>query len=99
MYKDIIHFFVLSCHKVTYLMEKQRHTKLLFKERIQLKLHLSLCGYCAGYSKEADFIDLAIRRVIREKCNVSENGFSEVELQRFRKHILSRIADKEAGEK
>ena len=99
MYKDFIHIFVLSCHKATYLLEKHRHIKLSFKELLQLKIHLSLCGYCAGYAKEADFIDSAIRKIAEQNNYASGKGFSDEELQRIRERILSEIMNNGIEEK
>ena len=41
--KGIIHLFVLSCEKATFLVEKQLYTSLLPLERLQLRIHLSIC--------------------------------------------------------
>lgn len=78
MYKRIIHLFVLSCEKATFLIEKQLHTTLSPLEKLQLRTHLSLCKYCTTYKVKAIFLDklLADERT----ANESDHVFSEEEV-------------------
>lgn len=91
MYKDFIHFFVLSCQKATYLLEKRTHGKLNLIERIQLKLHLSICGHCARYEKEAKLIDKAIREVIKEQNEKELHLFTEAELKQAKERMVKQV--------
>lgn len=78
MYKKIIHVFVLSCKKATFLIEKQLHTPLSSLEKLQLSTHLSLCKYCTAYKYKAVFLDklMAGERTMEE----SHYSFSEQEV-------------------
>ncbi|MGL4851941.1 MAG: hypothetical protein ACRC3Z_04765 [Phocaeicola sp.] len=91
MYKDFIHFFVLSCQKATYLLEKRNHTRLTVLEKWQLKLHLSICGYCAGYDKEARLIDEAIRKVAEEGKEKGNRKFSHLEVEEFKQRTVKKV--------
>ena len=51
--KQLIHFFVLSCRKATELIEKKIYFKLSLIEKIQLRLHMSLCDACVKYKKQS----------------------------------------------
>jgi predicted anti-sigma-YlaC factor YlaD len=78
MYKRIIHLFVLSCEKATFLIEKQLHVSLSPLEKLQLRVHLSLCEYCRAYKDKAIFMDklLADERTMNE----SNHLFTEQEV-------------------
>lgn len=67
MYKDFIHLFILSCSKASFLIEKQFHTRLSCVERLQLNLHLWICGSCNQYHTDAAIIDKTIRDIA--KCD------------------------------
>ncbi len=50
----------LSCLKASELVEKKIHFQLSFKEKIQLKLHKSMCEACKVYEKQSNFIEKGI---------------------------------------
>jgi len=50
----------LSCLKASELVEKKMHFKLSFTEKMQLKLHKSMCGACRVYEKQSNFIEKGI---------------------------------------
>ena len=85
MYKDFIHIFVLSCTKATYLLEKKLHRKLNFIEKIQLRIHLSLCTNCTDYNKKAELLDLLTKVSVKENDNKSI--FSPTEIENFKKKV------------
>ena len=45
-------FIYLTCKKATYLMSKQEEGKLTPVEKIQLRLHLSVCRFCERFRKQ-----------------------------------------------
>lgn len=63
-----MNILVLSCKKATELIEKRSMTKLNILDRIQLKMHLSMCKACNQYSKQSEFIDLAINKAMNNKA-------------------------------
>lgn len=87
MYKRIIHLFVLSCEKATLLIEKQLHTSLSPLEKLQLRIHLSLCKYCTAYKHKALFLDklMADKRTIDESSRL----FSEQEISNLKEKFKS----------
>lgn len=89
MYKRIIHLFVLSCEKATFLIEKQLHASLSPLEKLQLRVHLSLCKYCTAYKYKAIFLDklLADERTMKE----SNQQFSEQEVNGLKEKFKSVI--------
>lgn len=89
MYKRIIHLFVLSCEKATFLIEKQLHASLSPLEKLQLRAHLSLCKYCTAYKYKAIFLDklLADERTAKE----NDHLFSEQEVGNLKEKFKSAI--------
>lgn len=71
-----MNILVLSCKKATELIEKRSMTKLNILDRIQLKIHLSMCKACNQYSKQSEFIDLAINKAINNKAMKTEESTS-----------------------
>ncbi len=45
----------LSCERATFLMSKKEEGKISLKERLQLRLHLSLCDFCTRFQKQTSF--------------------------------------------
>lgn len=45
----------LSCKQATFLMSKKEEGKISLKERIQLRLHLSLCDFCTRFKQQTGF--------------------------------------------
>lgn len=91
MLKNIIHLFVLSCRKATYLMEKRMNSRLSVIEKWQLWLHLRICKGCSCYEKEAEIIDKAMRRLSDDGESRSHNAFSDEELVEAKKKIKNRV--------
>lgn len=48
---------MLSCKKATSLIEKRSLIGLSFKEKVQLKMHKSMCDACSNYEKQSSTID------------------------------------------
>jgi hypothetical protein len=55
--RKLMNLFVLSCRKVTELIEKETVVKLSFKEKVQLNVHKSMCDACSLYEKQSKKID------------------------------------------
>ena len=51
----IFKFIYLSCKRATFLMSKKEEGKLMPLEKIQLKLHLNICGFCSRFEKQTKF--------------------------------------------
>ena len=58
--KKLMHILFLSCLKATELIEKNMQFRLSSVERIQLKVHKSMCDACRNYEKQNIFIEKAI---------------------------------------
>ncbi|MBL8511694.1 MAG: zf-HC2 domain-containing protein [Betaproteobacteria bacterium] len=52
---------MLSCKEATRLLSEAKDRDLELGERIQLRIHLSICIGCNRYQRQLDFISLACR--------------------------------------
>lgn len=51
----------LSCLKATQLIEKKFYVKLKLSEKLQLKLHKTMCKACSNFDKQSAFIENAFK--------------------------------------
>lgn len=82
--KKIMHFFFLSCYKATELIEKKLHIKLSFKEKMQLKIHKSMCSACRLYDKQSIVIDDALKK---------KHKITKVNIEELKLSIKEKISD------
>lgn len=52
---------MLSCKEVTHLLSDGQDRKLTMTERINLKIHLTMCKGCSNYRKQMEFLHEACR--------------------------------------
>lgn len=74
--QKLFKFLFLSCLKATELIEKQMQFKLSLTERLQLKVHKSMCEACRVYEKQSDFIEKGIS--MRKPPKASEQNIEEL---------------------
>jgi len=84
--KKVMHILFLSCLKATELIEKKLHFKLLFKEKLQLKIHKMMCDACTNYEKQS----LLIEEGIAKQANKAEREIS-FDMKEFEKSILAKL--------
>ncbi len=84
--KKIMHILFLSCLKATELIEKKMYFNLSFGERLQLKLHKSMCGACSNYEKHNILIEKAIANLEN-----SEPEKVERDLDGLKNSVLEKI--------
>ena len=56
----LMNLLMLSCKKATLLIEKRQGFSLSIKEKMQVKLHASMCNACRSYEKQNSVINGAI---------------------------------------
>ena len=57
----MMNWLMLSCIKSTELMEKESIVGLSRKEKLQLRLHTSMCDGCRAYQKQSALIDKLLK--------------------------------------
>lgn len=55
--RKLMHILMLSCRKATGLIEKRSLVGLSWKEKVQLRLHKSMCDACTAYEKQSRLLD------------------------------------------
>ncbi len=81
-----MHILFLSCLKATELIEKKIHFNLSFGERLQLRMHKSMCNACNTYEKQ----NLLIERAILNLENIEPEKV-ESDLDGLKKSVLEKI--------
>ncbi|MCD4696773.1 MAG: hypothetical protein K8S16_11090 [Bacteroidales bacterium] len=84
--KKLMHILFLSCLKATELIEKKMHFKLSIREKMQLRIHKSMCNACSNYEKQDFLIEMGIAR----QENIETNK-TEIDIDIFKKSILDKI--------
>lgn len=63
--KNLMMKMMISCEHATHLIDKEQYTKISFKEKFDLKLHLMTCKFCRLYKVESHIINGAIEQVFK----------------------------------
>lgn len=53
---------MLSCKETTYRLSEAQDRDLSLSEKLQLKMHLAMCGGCRNFSKQMNFLRAACQR-------------------------------------
>ncbi|MDP2134552.1 MAG: zf-HC2 domain-containing protein [Sulfuritalea sp.] len=53
---------MLSCKETTQRLSEAQDRDLSLSEKLQLKMHLAMCGGCRNFSRQMDFLRLACKR-------------------------------------
>lgn len=67
---------MLPCKKASELIDKKQIGQLTFKEKIQLKMHVSMCSICAMYEKQSSIIH---HLIIKNAQKTKELDLNKVE--------------------
>lgn len=73
-----------TCQEITEGIEKANFKRLTVKERLEIKLHLSICSHCKQYSKDSKILD----RMLKKRFITSQKfTFSKEEKEALKKKI------------
>ena len=61
--KSIMNLLFLSCKKATEIIEKKKVVVLSFKEKVQLRIHKSICKACTSYERQSIIIDTSLKNL------------------------------------
>ena len=84
MMRKIMHLLFLSCLKASKLIEKDLHIKLGFREKLQLRLHKTMCHTCNRYGKQSVLIEKGIRDLQKREAIL-------VDFKKLEEHIILKI--------
>lgn len=54
-----------SCKEVSELVSQSLDRKLSLRERLGVRLHVAMCGMCATYRRQIEFMHEAVRQLSR----------------------------------
>ncbi|MFI5148235.1 MAG: hypothetical protein ACHQRM_00765 [Bacteroidia bacterium] len=63
--KKLMHLFMLSCLKVSQLIEKKQVLGLSRMEKMGLAMHLSMCDACTAYQQQSLYMDRILKAHFR----------------------------------
>lgn len=69
--QKIMNMMVNSCKKTTELIDKQQITSLTAKEKMQLKVHKTMCKTCSAYEHQSKVIDNIISKWFNGKSKTN----------------------------
>lgn len=79
-----MHLLFLSCLKASELIEKDLHLKLGLREKLQLRLHKTMCHTCNRYGKQSTLIEKGIRDLQKKEA-------ISVDFKKLEEHIILKI--------
>ena len=65
----LMNAILLSCREATRIAAEKAFRKLGLREKVQLKMHKTVCHYCRKFDEQNEFIDLAVHRHIEKNQN------------------------------
>ncbi len=90
--RKLMNILMLSCKKATELMEKELHFKLNRLEKIQLRMHTSMCNACSAYQKENKVMENALKTHIAS-VDKNENLSKAMLSDEFKKSLIKSLKD------
>lgn len=85
MFEKPMNAIMLSCVKATQLMELREFCPLTLVEKIQLRMHVSLCLGCRNYMKQTKLIDELLRRAFKTAPVANTDELEAVIVSSFNK--------------
>jgi hypothetical protein len=61
---------IYNCEKATFLIDKRMESKITFRERIELRIHLIQCDVCKLYIKQSEKINEMIKSLLKTPAGV-----------------------------
>ncbi len=92
---DLIAYRLPPCDVITEQLSKARLGKLSLKERILVRLHLTVCDWCTNYKKQIGIIDRTLEKLPKEYGDEAEVKFTLPD--DARKRILSNLKDSDSN--
>jgi hypothetical protein len=77
---------MLNCKEASLLASKQMDSKLTWRERIGLRLHVSLCDLCSRYLKDLNQLRVIMRKTPMEEASALPETIKLSEQDRLRIH-------------
>ena len=89
--KKLMNIIVLSCKKATFLIEKGNNQPLSFMDKLQLNMHLKMCGKCAEYKKQSFLIETILKSNHKNLSHSINFILSDTSKTRIQKEIQDNL--------
>ncbi|MDO5105908.1 hypothetical protein [Capnocytophaga sp.] len=89
--RKLIHFLILPCSEVSFLIEKQLAGRLSFVEKLRLRFHLIWCNLCRSYRQKATYLDNLMRKQAHKQPDVSFDASEVCDFQQKLKRQFSEM--------
>lgn len=63
---------MLSCKEVSHLLSESQDRKLNLSEKMQLEMHLAICGGCRNFKEQMNFLRQACQRYVNARKHPEE---------------------------
>ena len=77
-----------NCKKATFLIEKRMLSKITFREKIELRIHLAGCSVCRVFDQQSQMINTMVRQLFNNADKSSIKLDDE-----YKKNLHDRIED------
>lgn len=91
MIKKMMHILMLSCKKATELIEKQNYFGLNSVEKIQLRMHTSMCNACSNYQKQSQKIDTYLEKNIQSDFPPKSPARQDIDTSGLKEKIIENL--------
>jgi len=78
---------MLSCRKASEFIEKGQVEKLSWAERVQIRMHNSICKGCKAYQTQSEILN----QLMTQKVKRMEVVISATQLESFKKKVISSL--------
>jgi len=75
-----------NCKQATFLIEKKQITKLTFREKIELRIHLAGCSFCRIFERQS----ILINRLAHQLFSNSQDAERKLD-ENVKKELQNRI--------
>ena len=70
----------ISCKQATFLISTQQETKLGFKNKIKLAIHIGICSVCKLFKLQSKYIIDAAKNSKKEPCFLPDEIKQKIEM-------------------
>ena len=77
-----------NCKKATFLIEKRMLSKITFREKIELRIHLAGCSVCRVFDQQSQMINTMVRQLF-DNADKSAIKLDD----KYKKDLHNRIED------
>jgi len=75
-----------NCKQATFLIEKKQITKLTFREKIELRIHLAGCSFCRIFERQS----ILINHLAHQLFSTAQNAEGKLD-ENVKKELQNRI--------